>query len=100
MRHTLDEVTMLEILAAAESEPRPQADPHCPRCVPAGARMRRGLQVGGEHEVAPDGAGGELGHGAAVSLEVSVQLSGTEIPTGPESPGTLRITGGLRVARC
>jgi hypothetical protein len=61
MRHTLDEVSMLEILAAAESETRPRAGPYCPRCLPAGVRKRRGLQVSGEHEMVPDD-GGELGH--------------------------------------
>ena len=31
MRHTLDEVSMLEILAAAESDARPRAAPHSPQ---------------------------------------------------------------------
>jgi len=62
MRHTLDEVSMLEILAAAESKTRPRAGPHCPRCLPAGAGKSRGLQVSGEHEVVPDDDGGEPGH--------------------------------------
>ena len=63
MRHTLDEVSMLEILAAAESKTRPRAGPHCPRCLPPGARTRRSLQVNGEHEVVPDDDGDELDPG-------------------------------------
>jgi hypothetical protein len=62
MRHALDEVSMLEILAAAESETRPRAGPRCPRCRPAGARTRRGLQVTGEHEIVAEDDGDELGH--------------------------------------
>ena len=100
MRHTLDEVSMLEILAAAESDIRPRAGPHSPRCLLACARIRRTHQVSGEQEAVPDGDGDELGHGAADPLDVPVRQSGAGIPTDRGSPGTLRITGGLRVARC
>jgi len=100
VRHTLDEVSMLEILAAAESETRPRAGPRCPRCLLAGARTRRDHEVSGEQEAVPDGDGDELGHGAADPLDVCVRQSGTGIPTGRGWPGTLRITGGLRVGRC
>jgi hypothetical protein len=102
MRHTLDEISMLQILAAAESKTRPRADPRCPRCLPAIARIRRGHQVSGEQEAVPDVAGDDddgLGHRAADPLDVPVRQSGTGIPTGRGSPGLLRIAGGLRVGR-
>jgi hypothetical protein len=101
MRHTLDEISMLQILAAAESKTRPRAGPRCPRCLPAIARIRRGHQVSGEQEAVPDGASDDdgLGHRAADPLDVPVRQSGTGIPTGRGSSGLLRIAGGLRVGR-
>lgn len=58
MRHTLDEASMLEILAAAESDTRPRAGPHSPE-MSAGRRAYKTRppsqpRVGGEQEPAPD----------------------------------------------
>lgn len=67
MRHTLDEASMLEILAAAESDTRPGAGAHSPE-MSAGRRAYKTRppsqpQAYGEQEPVRDAGGDEPGHG-------------------------------------
>jgi hypothetical protein len=67
MRHTLDEASMLEILAAAKSDTRPRAGPHSAE-MSAGRRAHKTrptgqLRAGSEQEPVPDAGGDEPGHG-------------------------------------
>jgi hypothetical protein len=67
MRHTLDEASMLEILAAAESDTRLRTGPRSPEmsaCRRADkTRAARSAAAGGEQQPVPGARGGEPGHG-------------------------------------
>jgi hypothetical protein len=66
MRHTLDEASMLEILAAAESDTRPRAGPHFPEVSVGRACQTRPPsqpQASGEQGPVADAGGDEPGHG-------------------------------------
>jgi hypothetical protein len=70
VRHTLDEASMLEILAAAELDTMNQAEPHSPEDAGQSARVRtpsRRKLVRGEQDPAANSSSDALDHGDRLS---------------------------------